>query len=156
MASAANDVGKKTKSALPGWMEMEWGSNACWQCWKLDPCCSDVPTAIKCIVCWGCFAPCARGKLIAHGEGQDCALVNHVLIPSCLAPCYQILLRRNVRGGSTSDNTWIGDIVCTLCCGPCTFCQILRQTGNDSWNWWDPLKKGNVKLFDNTFKPMVR
>ena len=113
--------------------QMDWGDNKFYEIWKVSPCCGepDAQKALYCIGSWWCCGPCSFGKLFAASVGEDCAIVPHCLCGMC--PCGPILLRYNLRKKSGTTGNCIGDCVCTACCGPCSFCQILRSVSVNEW-----------------------
>ena len=60
-------------------------------------------------------------------------------------------MRHNARvssGGNGKDmKLWLGDILCVCCCGPCSYCQILRALDGNSWNLIPDLQAKKIGIF---------
>ncbi len=131
----------------------DWKGNKCWECWKLEPCCGEpcnFGDGAMCCLCWTFCSPCSLGALFAHSVKQECACVNHCLINGCLLSCCSIIclrnnLRREVGVGQKDSPDLIGDILCGLCCGYCSACQILRTVDRSTWDWM--AKMGNMGMW---------
>lgn len=40
---------------------LDWGGDAgaCWECWRVKPCCADFNSALYCCACWWCCGLCS-------------------------------------------------------------------------------------------------
>lgn len=104
---------------------------------------------LVCFGCWWCCAPCSFAKLFAHStNGDDCGIVNHCLPVLFCGPFVACITRHNLRllaGAPPPDASgWIGDVGCVVCCGPCSFCQMLRSVPKGAWNWGEAAQHGEI------------
>eukprot|EP01101_Sappina_pedata_P007383 TRINITY_DN3889_c0_g2_i1.p2 TRINITY_DN3889_c0_g2~~TRINITY_DN3889_c0_g2_i1.p2 ORF type:complete len:158 (+),score=39.16 TRINITY_DN3889_c0_g2_i1:25-498(+) len=145
----------------------EGRAGACWECWKLEPCCGDPCNpldGVRCYLCWVCpIVNCASSfKLYAHSQDQDCAVVNHFLpfIIDCVTglPFASTTMRHNLRtkfGRSPAPmdpSGLVGDAVMMWCCGACSMCQMLRSVDKESWDW---IKEVNDKGIKPSVEPCI-
>merc|ERR1712157_78869 len=98
-----------------------------------------------CCLCFTFCGPCSFSGVLAKSLQEDCAVVNHCLIGSCL--CYCIGLpsaRSNTRRakglGVKECPDMCGDVLCCVCCGACTLCQILSEYKREDWDWISKMK----------------
>eukprot|EP01094_Clydonella_sp_ATCC50884_P030186 TRINITY_DN974_c0_g1_i1.p1 TRINITY_DN974_c0_g1~~TRINITY_DN974_c0_g1_i1.p1 ORF type:complete len:206 (+),score=12.20 TRINITY_DN974_c0_g1_i1:65-619(+) len=140
---------------------MEDPAGACWECWKLEPCCGSPCNPMSgayCFLCWVCCGCCSYAKLIAHTQDQECGVVNHCLpILGTMLPVvgwvWAFLMYGNVRhqarmaAGQGDAKAWIGDWIVVLvpCTAPCTLCQTLRTVEPEAWDWLGAIQAGKMK-----------
>lgn len=118
-----------------GISQIDWGGNACYEVWKLSPCCGS-PDPINCLLY--CFnfifcGPCVNCKLYATSLGQKCAFFPHCVCCCFCGPCMTLFTRYNLRRKAGGKGNMIGDWVCLYCCGPCSCCQNLRSVDIGGW-----------------------
>jgi Cys-rich protein (TIGR01571 family) len=137
----------------------DWGGDAgaCWECWRVRPCCHDTKSAIYCCLCWWCCGLCSSAKLFSYSVKQNCAVVNHCLPAWCCGICVAVLVRHNIRtqlrvGDTKTTSGWIGDCLLSCCCGPCVLCQELRAVPKDAWDWLPELQKNGLTVMVDPWK----
>lgn len=121
-----------------GFSQCDWGGNACYELWKLAPCCG-APDAINCLLCWfNCFfcCPCVHCKLYATSLNQTYSVLPHCLCGCFCCPCVSIFTRYNLRHRAGARGNMIGDWMCMYCCGPCAQCQNLRSVDVGGWRYF--------------------
>ena len=120
--------------------QIDWGgqAGACYEIWKLSPCCGapDPMGALTCIGCWWCCGICSASKLYASSLGQECALIPHCAMACFCGICTAVIVRNASRKKAGASGNWLGDIVCTWCCGCCSGCQVLRSAQVNDWNYF--------------------
>ena len=92
--------------------------------------------ALKCIAHWWCCGLCSLTKLHGSVTGQGCNIVPSCLFSYFCGPCAAVVVRNAYRQKSGTPGHIVGDIVCTWCCGACSFCQVLRAAPIDDWFLW--------------------
>jgi len=125
----------------------EWPgqSGACWECWKLEPCCGEPCNSkdgVHCFLCFacpivGCFS---TGKLYSYSQNQEYQLVNHclgMLIPivSGTSLRHNIRVKNNIGKPAMDHEGILGDGIMMFFCGACSGCQILRSVSRETWDW---------------------
>jgi len=146
-------------------LALEWGGNAgaCWECWKLEPCCGEPcnpADGVRCFLCWFCpiVSFLSSAKLYAYSTNQDCACVNHILpvfIPYVGGIVVSIAMRHNLRvkvgaGLPAKDTTGIlGDLIMVCIFGYCVHCQNLRSVDRGAWDWMAELSNKGFKAYED-------
>jgi Cys-rich protein (TIGR01571 family) len=95
-----------------------------WSASTFGDCCADMST------CWkGCFCnPCALGFKVAPAIGhKDFAMLWCVGL-CCIQPLALAALRYMYREYLALEGSPTMDVVLSLCCCPCTACQLINET----------------------------
>lgn len=129
------EIGDTGILGILGISQIDWGGNACYECWKLAPCCGepDCLNAFWCCFNWifcFCGATCA---LYATSLGQKCAIFPHCLCGYYCMPCTHLFTRYNLRRRAGGRGNMIGDWMCLYCCSLCACCQNLRSVPISGW-----------------------
>jgi len=135
--SIASFLSQTTMAQFIGLDQIDWGGNPgkCYECWKCQPCCGDgLFGALKCLGLWWCCGICSASKLFASSVGQQCSVWPHCLLTWCCPLCAGVAIRNNIRRRSGAPGHIVGDLVCTCCCGYCSFCQVLRAVQVPEWS----------------------
>lgn len=133
-----------------GISQIDWGGNACYECWKCSPCCG-APDPMNCVLCilhWYFLSPCSNCKLYATSLDQPCAIFPHCLFGCYCAPYAALFTRYNLRRKAGGKGNMVGDWVCLYCCGPCACCQNLRSVQIAGWRLFPELQVP-VPISDN-------
>eukprot|EP01101_Sappina_pedata_P007246 TRINITY_DN379_c0_g1_i1.p1 TRINITY_DN379_c0_g1~~TRINITY_DN379_c0_g1_i1.p1 ORF type:complete len:194 (-),score=62.60 TRINITY_DN379_c0_g1_i1:167-670(-) len=144
-------------------LSMEWAGQpgACWEVWKLEPCCGEPcnpADGVRCFLCWCCpiVGLLSAAKLYSSTQDQPCSIVNHCLpyfIPYVGGILAGVSTRHNTRvkngfGLPAGDvSGMVGDGVLLCFCGPCTFGQLLRATKNEDWDWIKEVQEKGISVF---------
>jgi hypothetical protein len=110
--------------------QIDWGGNEIYGVWRIDPCCSSLEAAGKCVVSWWLCGPCSMAKLYGKSMGQDCSIIPGCLCVVCAAPWVAVATRYGMR---KSAGNICGDCVCCYLLGPCAACQVLRSASVSDW-----------------------
>mmetsp|Transcript_8522 Transcript_8522/g.11506 ORF Transcript_8522/g.11506 Transcript_8522/m.11506 type:complete len:199 (+) Transcript_8522:35-631(+) len=120
------------------------GGHLCGDVCDLSPCCGDpcnTGDAAYCCVMTSCCYFCMKSKLYSYSMDQECACVNHCLLPSLISilfPCFMnTTIRSNLRQmhGIGKQGCQCGDcLACLFCC--CTECQHLRSVPKEGWDFF--------------------
>jgi len=124
--------------------QLDWGgkAGACYEFWKLEPCCGspcNVKDALWCMFCWYCCGFCSSTKMFASSLNQECALVPHILFMWFCSPFAGLCMRYNLRKRYGAQGNMCGDLVCLWCFGCCACLQELRSVQPSAWDC-TPLK----------------
>eukprot|EP00760_Papus_ankaliazontas_P033683 PhM_4_TR662/c0_g1_i1/m.39571 len=137
-----NEIKTNLPMGLIGIDQMDWGGKggAFYEIWKVSPCCGtpsfNLVDALMCALQWHFCSCCSVWKLYGSSLGQQCAWIPQCPFVWFCPLCTVVATRYNVRKKSGVKGNIIGDLVCTLFCGCCSFCQVLRAVNNGSWRLW--------------------
>jgi Cys-rich protein (TIGR01571 family) len=138
--SVVDDIKKGGAQGCLGLDQQDWGGAAgkWYELWKCSPQCGspDLMGCLHCVGCWWLCGICSLSKLYATSLGDECRFVPHCAMAWCLGPCTAVFTRYNIRRKLGVNGNMCGDFVCTCFCGLCSFCQILRASKVNDWDYF--------------------
>ena len=77
--------------------------------------------------------PCTIGSMIAY-QYQENPSFSHCLLGMC--PPFLLVLRSDIRMANRIPGSVCDDALATLCCYPCTFCQVTKQYSQNGCDFY--------------------
>jgi len=128
--------GDETNLATCVDLNCDWGNagwsgkaGACWDCFKLEPCCGEPCNAAAgcyCCLCWTFCSPCTFTKLLAYSMDQECFVVNHCG-PVCIAYCIAVVWAITISTLSAILQVPLNSLSSVGYVGYCGLAAILRH-----------------------------